>query len=634
MCGIAGILKFDGNSITESELKRFTNSLYHRGPDAAGFFINEKKNIGFGHRRLSIIDKSSAADQPMEYANKQYCLIFNGEIYNYLELKKELESKGHKFLTNSDSEVLLASYVEWGESCQLKFNGMWAFAILDKKNNFVFLSRDRFGVKPLYYLSLNNHFFFASELKAFMHINKKFVPEFSEDNIYYFSQKHNNNSHVSDEDTILKNVKELNPGNQLIIKKNQYLKKKWWSTIDNLISVPTKYEDQIEEFRNIFFNACRLRLRSDVNLATSLSGGLDSSSIVATINQLLINNNNMEKCMTPYSTYILNYKNETDSELPYAISVVNKLKIKHKIIDLDLEKISPQEIIKAIYHQEEISGDEGLGPWLIYKSMSKDGIKVSIDGHGGDELLAGYSGYPRIAMRECVFPRDFCYWVDLLKINLRMNDKNIQETNFFKLIIDRAILIMKNKINVKKNLNDNYFYKKNSKQHRQEYDYINKLTLLNKNLYIDYHYKSMSINLKKYDKFSMAHGIETRFPFLDWKLATYMFSLPTSSKINYGFTKRILRDSMRNLLPKDVLNRVKKKGFHSSNSLFNKEFKNFILDNINSIDFLNSNIFDGRKIRETIKVNSNNDFRNYFKYIQISFLIKTFREKINNTENF
>ncbi len=377
MCGIVGIYKLDNSNINESELKNFANSLKHRGPDGEGIYINDDKNLGLGHKRLSILDTASRANQPMFYGQDRYVIVFNGEIYNFLELKSELQDLGYKFKTTGDTEVILASFTEWGEACQSKFNGMWAFAIWDNINKSLFLSRDRFGVKPLYYLNNDDKFFFASELKAFMFLHKKNIPEFNYSNFIYESRNYANNAYPLTEDTFLKNVKELNPSYQLKIdtRKNIELKK-WWSTIDNLIEIPKNYDDQIEKFKILFFDACKLRIRSDVEVATSLSGGMDSSSVVATIDHFKSTQENLSNTYFPHNAFILDYKNEKDNEVSYAKSVIDNTDVNAKFVNLELNKIDPEEIIKSIYHHEAVLGDDGLGPWFIYKNIKENGIKV------------------------------------------------------------------------------------------------------------------------------------------------------------------------------------------------------------------------------------------------------------------
>ena len=279
-----------------------------------------------------------------------------------------------------------------------------------------------------------------------MFLHKKNIPEFNYSNFIYESRNYANNAYPLTEDTFLKNVKELNPSYQLKIdtRKNIELKK-WWSTIDNLIEIPKNYDDQIEKFKILFFDACKLRMRSDVEVATSLSGGIDSSSVVATIEYFKSTQENLSNTYFPHNAFILDYKNEKDNEVSYAKSVIDNTDVNAKFVNLELNKIDPEEIIKSIYHHEAVLGDDGLGPWFIYKNIKENGIKVSIDGHGGDELLGGYSGYPRLAMQECNFPTDCFTWIDLLSIHLKMNETSSQESNNLKLISKKCYSLLSQK---------------------------------------------------------------------------------------------------------------------------------------------------------------------------------------------
>ena len=234
MCGIVGIFNKNKNPVNIDELNRFNNSLSHRGPDSYGIFTNKQKNLGLGHRRLSIIDLRDLGNQPMTI-NDRYTVVFNGEIYNFQTLKKELLNLGYVFFSNSDTEVLIKSFIQWGEDCQFKFNGMWAFAIWDEIKKSLFISRDRFGVKPIYFLENKENFIFGSELKSFMKLNKNKNIEFDDDVLINQAQNYTNFSYNVGEDTILKNVKELPPGHQLKLDCQNMIKiYKWWRTIDNI----------------------------------------------------------------------------------------------------------------------------------------------------------------------------------------------------------------------------------------------------------------------------------------------------------------------------------------------------------------------------------------------------------------
>ena len=247
MCGITGIWNLDSSKIDLNYLNNFNNSLKHRGPDGCGTFVDRKEGLGLGHRRLSILDLSTNGKQPMSYLEERFWITYNGEIYNFLEIQKELKKLGHKFFSDTDTEIILASYVEWGEKCQEKFNGMWAFAIWDSKEKNIFLSRDRFGVKPLFYIHTKKHFIFASELKAFISLPNGIRPTIDKGMISLMANIENCES------TILKNVKNLSAGHQLRLKKGGEVQVyKWWDTSNHIKKNNSNEKDQIEEFKGIF----------------------------------------------------------------------------------------------------------------------------------------------------------------------------------------------------------------------------------------------------------------------------------------------------------------------------------------------------------------------------------------------
>jgi asparagine synthase (glutamine-hydrolysing) len=282
MCGITGIWNFDGNDIPKEKLKSFNDSLSHRGPDGDGLYIDSVSHIGLGHRRLSILDLSERGAQPMSYLNGRYQIVYNGEVFNFIELKNELLALGYTFASDTDTEVIIAAYDAWGTSALLKMNGMWAFAIWDMQKKELFIARDRFGIKPLYYnfrpgVSLA----FASETIAFDSLDG-FKKEFDEKLLSYAVQKPFNLEGYGY--TIYKGIYSLLPGHYAVIRSEdkKIHQKRWWNTLDNKIQVPDTYEKRVKLFRDMFINSCNLRLRSDVSIGTALSGGVDSSAVYST----------------------------------------------------------------------------------------------------------------------------------------------------------------------------------------------------------------------------------------------------------------------------------------------------------------------------------------------------------------
>ena len=380
----------------------------------------------------------------------------------------------------------------------------------------------------------------------------------------------------------------------------------------------------MEQFKEIFFDSCTIRSRSDVDISTSLSGALDSSSIVCTLDFLKKNNKiNTNKF---HKSYVLNYSNEKtnydfniDSDTPYANEVLKNVKSIPNIINLDKEKIGLNEFINSTYHQEMISGDDGLGPFSIYKNMKKDNIKVSLDGHGPDELLGGYrnSAYTLYNLTP---------WNNLInKLSfLRLNYKINSTENFSKILLKKLIKkIFNNEVPIKRE-KKNYFYHYDEDPKYLEYDNIEDLDPFNQFLYNSFHHEAMQKVLLKFDKLSMANGIESRCPFLDWRLVTFLFSIPKESKIDKKFTKKILRDSMININPPLINNRISKKGFMGNFEWIIENYGEYINDIIQSKNFVDSNIFDGKKIFNDYADKKKITIKELFPYIQAHILNDNF----------
>ena len=667
MCGIVGFWNKDGSKIDLNELNQFTDSLAHRGPDGRGTHIDKKACLGLGHRRLAILDLTDSGHQPMSYANERYWITYNGEIYNFIELREELKKLSHHFKSNTDTEVVLAAYAEWGEECQLKFNGMWAFAIWDSHKRILFLSRDRFGVKPLHYLFDGIHFVFASELKAFMALNSSLKPEF---NLGMVSSMGNIESAKK---TLLKDVNNLNGGHCLTLQEGKSPNiKQWWRTSDHLVDVPNSFEEQVEQYKELFLDSCRIRMRSDVPIGTALSGGLDSSAVLCSMANIQSSESDKTRVAKSWQkAFVLDYAGTRHSEKIYAQKVINHTNAIPFYKEISLSNISAEDIFQATFSFEAVQ-EPAVGAWYIYREMRKNGVVVSIDGHGGDETLAGYHHYPAVAMRDSVWP-----WSSDERL------KDIQETltglyeeevpdgfdNFVnipsRLDLFKSILSNKKRLigsalrrrlqstpelyrmlhstrrgvlthlNSKQSLrskgwsllaDENPLYQAEDRLSGQQFDH------LNRELYQDFHIRILPRILRNFDRLSMAHGVEIRAPFLDWRLVSYAFSLPSNAKIGNGFTKRILRESMLSILPETIRMRKAKIGFSSPmNAWYEHSLKAFVLDSVNSQEFLGSRIWDGPVIRDYVedcfkKKDYHNATRSW-KYVQAMILMKSFREK-------
>ena len=617
MCGVAGIVKLDSTKVEMRSLIRFTDSISHRGPDGSGYELLENDTIGFGHRRLSILDLSDAGKQPMHNPSNDLCITFNGEIYNFIEIREELKLLGFSFKTETDTEVILASYKQWGKNCLKKFNGMFAIIIWDNINKELFIARDRFGVKPLYYLFIPGKIFaFCSETIGF-----KNLPEYTREidiknlNIALYDSALLEGS----DQTIFKNIYQLLSGNYLLLNLKSDLKTtRWWNTKDELREVPTKYDDQVEEFKSIFENACKLRLRSDVPIASALSGGLDSSSVYATIHKINKNNQQERSPNNWQKAFVATFPNTKVDEKQYAEKVIQYVGGEATYIVPDYSKLV-DEVIDAAKLFDGIIATPINAISDVYKSMRADGIKVSMDGHGVDEMMYGYNTYVYKAFYYALQLRDFKQAEDLANTLCGLNP-NYKKADLLQLISNK-----KNKSfarhffsSVKKTFSANKV--SGFQQNRlplPDNDTVNSILkkeiLLNNQspaenlLYKDFHYADLPINLRDFDRASMQHGIEIRMPFMDYRLVSYVFSLPTSSKIGNGYTKKILRDVMKNTLPEDIRTRTFKVGIGGPDEWYTNQLKPMILDLFHSKEFLESQYWDGKGIVKYLETGYRNN---------------------------
>ena len=630
MCGIVGLISFDGNKIEESELRIFTNSLMHRGPDGSDIFVDTTRKVGLGHTRTVTFDTSSAGIQPMSYLNGRYQITFNGDILNFLEIRKELEILGHKFKTETDTEVLIAAYAQWGEDCQFKFNGDWAFAIWDNLKKNLFISRDRFGSKPIYYIKTNKYFIFASELKAFMALPKKFRPDFNYGFLLWLGYNYGSLN------TFLKDVYLLQSGHQININSNNKIKiDKWWSTIDHLVEVPNNYNDQVERFKELFFSSCKLRLRSDVPMAASLSGGIDSSSVCSVVENIKTNNPKIQRHpKNNLNVFIGEFLNDENSELEFAKEVTLNKKMQVNKLVYDKFNLSPEQLNKTQFDIEWIDSDT-VQLSLMYKKMREKGFRISLDGSSPDESLGGAWEDPYFALvDEVQFFRNNKRFKDLIDIKNNLNNKSSKSKYPF---LIRKIIGPKNYSRLVSKYNNikykgRYNYNKYNLVEKSELvfpkeDNLKRFNYFDAHNYRRFHYIDTQYYSLKWDKSSMAHGVATRAPFMDKDLVTYIFSLPSSAKIGNGYTKRILRDSMKNLVPESVLKRKDKRGFTHPNNWYNKNMNDYFHDTMSSLDFLDSNLFDGKKLKKNYENNSPHiSSKILMKYIQVNSLIKSFKQ--------
>jgi asparagine synthase (glutamine-hydrolysing) len=393
MCGIAGFYGF-GKSPDAEALNQITDALSHRGPDGRGIW--QQGPVGLGHRRLAILDLSPAGACPMvcRGPDGRECVItYNGEVYNFLELRRELEKEGYLFHSETDTEVVGAAYLRWGKECLLRFNGMWALAIWEPKERNLFLARDRFGVKPLHYLWHRDNFYFASELKAFCAL-----PEFQRKlNRGYAAEALGKSQSLegTSEETLMEGVKKLLPGHRMEIdREGRWKKEKWWETRDHLPDAPGTPEKQVAAWRELFLDSVRLRLRSDVPVATSLSGGLDSSAVAAGM-QILEKENPGGLTRAPRDwrrSFCSVFPGTALDERAYAEETARATGSPCRLT-VFTDPPSAKQIEESVWTMEDVSPALAVPVVENYRAMRSQGVWVSLDGHGADEMLGGYGWY-------------------------------------------------------------------------------------------------------------------------------------------------------------------------------------------------------------------------------------------------
>jgi asparagine synthase (glutamine-hydrolysing) len=584
MCGIFGYLGFIEKDLAQACLK----TLAHRGPDGHGLW--SQSDVTLGHRRLSILDLSENAKQPMSYADGRYYITFNGEIYNFLEIRFELEQKGYHFQSQSDTEVILAAFIEWSEACLDKFNGMWSFAIWDCHEKALFLSRDRFGKKPLFYTVLpSGDFAFASEMKAFFPLlkdvrpNKKLVMDINCVFVY-----------ENTSECVIEEIKRFPAGYSGWVKQGKLTTKRWWNTLDNLVQVPLRYEEQVELFRELFLDASRLRMRSDVPLGTALSGGLDSSATISAMAHISGHGKTQRMGESWQHAFVASFPGTPLDETKYARMVTDNLGIDATVIEIDpLRAIS--DIDHYLYLFEDLYITSPIPFMLTYGAVKLHGTSVTLDGHGADELFAGYNFDYLIALKDAGFNLKQAYeivgtYYDSLPQDSLQIAKMPSKSRFVAEFHAKGL--------AKKILRRGFQQVSRDVRHPawEGLDY------LNRQLYISTHETILPTLLRNYDRYSMANGVEIRMPFMDHRIVSFAFSIPWSSKVRDGYSKAIIRDAMAQFMPREVAYRKTKIGFNSPIVDWMKgPLKAYFLDTISCQSFKTSGLIDSQNVEKSIR---------------------------------
>jgi asparagine synthase (glutamine-hydrolysing) len=540
MCGIVGFNWKDKGLLTN-----MLESIKHRGPDDRGTYLN--KDVSLGHNRLSIIDLSKKGKNPIWNESRNMCVLHNGEIYNYKELRKKLEKKGHKFKTKTDTEVILHGYEEYSEKILDKLNGMFAFVIYNRKTNEIFIARDRLGIKPMYYYFKDNKFMFASEIKAILQSNVKRIPNYHTISEYLTFQN------ILDEKTFFEGIYNLLPGNYLKLKNNKLEIKEYWKP--EFKYKRRTYQETLNEFRDVIDKSVKRHMISDVPVGSYLSGGFDSGSVTTLASKLT------EK---PINTFTCKFdiKGEFD-ETPCARAIAQQINANNYEVEVTKEDFL-ENIQKVIYHMDEPRvGIPIISQYHLSKLVSKY-VKVVLTGHSGDELFAGYpvfqaKKYKRDLNRITKIPEVFG---KVIKDKKRLNLIYYLVLPLMYPEIRHGLIIIypeKDKLN---NFTKEFLEK--TKDYSSE-ETIRKI--IGKNRLTETE-KLQYLYLKTYlpglfiaeDKMGMAHSIEARIPLCDKEMIDFALSVPIFQKLKDNELKSIIKNGMKGTIP-DILYKQEKRGF-------------------------------------------------------------------------
>ncbi|HED36279.1 MAG TPA: asparagine synthase (glutamine-hydrolyzing) [Gammaproteobacteria bacterium] len=549
MCGICGIYNFESeNRVLESQIRQMNSKMIHRGPDAAGLFIHN--NVGMGHRRLKIIDLEGGI-QPMYSEDQSIVVVFNGEIYNFREVRNELQTKGHLFKTDSDTEVIIYAYLEYGESCVEHFRGMFGIAIYDKRYDRLFIIRDRLGIKPVYFYRDKEQFIFASEIKPICEVlqNRPGVNISTID--FYMSV-----GYVPGKDTMFEGIQKLESGNTLIIEKNQIHIKAYWD-LDDKPQKNLNFTEAMENFEEIVRKSVELRMVSDVPLGAFLSGGLDSSAIVSLMS---------EATSAPVKTFSVGYRDDPEAnELGYAKIIADYFKTEHHEYYLE-----PMDFFNSIdtlinYTEEPIVESAAVALYQLSK-LAKEHVTVILSGEGGDEILAGYP------LHQIMPKVDKLHKISKLIPNFvfscipYISEKNTKYIDWAKTPLNKRYQSISNDVtySIKKQMYSNDYllsaHDSTCDYYKNLFEHLSSATNLRKMSYADIKSWLPDDLLVKADKMTMAASLELRVPLLDHKLVEYTSLLPDEFKLNNGQGKYLLKKMMEKYIPHEIIYR-KKKGF-------------------------------------------------------------------------
>lgn len=567
MCGIAGIFSFNPADVAAS-LHQLQGSLQHRGPDGSGSWKSADGRLGLSHNRLTILDLTDCGQQPLQFMH--YTIVFNGAIYNYRELKQQLQSQGYRFETATDTEVIPAAYHYWGMEFLHKLDGMFAFALFDAKNDELIIARDRFGEKPLYYCAdygsgrKINRLIFASEMKALWaagvpkQLNNTFI-------LNYLTLGYVQNP-VKKSQTFYSNILSVSPGYYLKLSTTaaSLQKKRWYSYQPAEFVLNDK--EATDQLTTIMDESVALRLRSDVTLATSLSGGLDSAAILATIKKMASDNSWSNRC---FSAVFPGFEKD---ESAYSEQLANAFGVRRITVAPQASHLW-QQLERMLYFQEEpVSSASVFAQYLLYRSAKENGVKVILDGQGADEILAGYKRYSHWYLQQLIRAK---HWKQFVAEKQQLQAHSFLEQWGWK---NYAAAFFPEKAA--------HQLQQQARAQQQQHPYIHPDLLSHQNvstlykpvvrnvndmLYYNVFYHGLEELLRFADRNAMAHGVEVRLPYLSHKMVAFSLSLPGHFKIRNGYTKWILRKCFDRQLPTNVVWRKDKIGYEPPQASWMKE---------------------------------------------------------------
>ena len=553
MCGIAGIVSQNVQPVAEQRLQKAISTLRHRGPQSEGYYINPRQTVALGHGRLCIIDLSGNAAQPMSYLNR-YHIVHNGELYNYLELREALKKKGYVFTSASDTEVIVAAFDAFGKDCLQQFDGMFSFAIWDEKEQQLFAARDRFGEKPFFFFYDGEQLLFASEIKTLWSMGVR--KEVNKAMLYNFLSLDYTGNPANPSETFFENVQKLPAACFLTcsLPKQEVTIEKYWQVYPE-INHQISETGAIEQFKDLFADSIKKRLRSDVPVGTSLSGGLDSSAIIAFCDGLATSHYT-HKCFTA------SFPGFERDELAFATVMANQFGLEQHIAFIEENEIVPLMQKLMAQQDEPIASASPLAQYKVFETARHHGVTVLLDGQGADETLAGYHKYYR------------WYWLELYR---QKKLRKSREREAAQALGVKESFGWSHKIAALfPEFTTGIWQGRKAKQAFRHPDLDRDFAFTHKrDLYYStpahpeltsaLHFNTFTNGLEELlrlaDRNSMAHSLEVRLPFLSHPLVEFLFTLPPHFKIHEGWTKWILRKAVEHDLPGEIVWRKEKIGF-------------------------------------------------------------------------